>query len=254
MAAKGWSAKRQAVKPKVTAYKPAKPKVKPKAQTTMTSAQKVAGAAATSETAGQAAASRTGSGFVADSTYNTAVDYAARVATADRGTVDEEERKAKHEYGIDDTTNPFSRMALLKRTYLAKGNATTNSMASRGQLYSGSHQRGKAQDRYGEERDTAALRSEYESALSSFNNRRTQISREEEEAKIAAQEAQMARQEAADYDTAQQAEASGAATAATTQTAAQKAKAYKDPTRKRNGQTEYKWPNGTWHTRPWRGN
>jgi hypothetical protein len=37
-------------------------------------------------------------------------------------------------------------------------------------------------------------------------------------------------------------------------TAAQKASAYKDPTRKRGDKTEYQWPNGSWHSTKWRGN
>jgi hypothetical protein len=145
---------------------------------------------------------RTAAGFQPDSIYNNAVDFSNRGYQQTSGNLDEEERATRHEFGIDDPTNPFSRQAALKKIYLARGRATTNSMASRGQLYSGASQRGAAQVRLGEERDTAALRGEYESRLKDIAGRRLEAQRAAEEERLRAQEEWMARQEPADYDTA----------------------------------------------------
>jgi hypothetical protein len=235
MAAKGWSTKRTPVRrPAPTPVRRPAPKPAPVKPATPPPVA--------------APVQRQAAGFVPDSIYNNAVDFSNRGLIQQTGNLDEEERATKHEFGIDDPTNPFSRQAALKKIYLARGRGMGNSMASRGQLYSGAHQRGVAQVRHGEERDTAALRTEYEARLKDIGGRRLEAQRAAEEERLRAQEEWMARQQPADYDTAAPAPTAPGA----------KAPAAKKPaapvTRKRNGQTEYKWPNGTWHSRPHRGN
>jgi hypothetical protein len=51
-----------------------------------------------------------------------------------------------NEYGIGDTSNPYSKAALLQESYNRSKLGTTNSMASQGQLYSGALQNAQGEN------------------------------------------------------------------------------------------------------------
>lgn len=121
-----------------------------------------------------------------DSTYNDQVDIATRKERAALGGLDAQEGKVKHEFGIEDPTNPFSRAEGLKRAFLARQQAASAQLASRGQLYSGAHERALARTRLEEEQARAELRSSYEEALNQINQARTGTQFQTEEEKLAA--------------------------------------------------------------------
>lgn len=64
-----------------------------------------------------------------------------------------------------DASNPFSKAALLLRNYNQQQSGTKNSMASRGQLYSGAFTRGKRENEFGYQRNDDALKKALTSAL-----------------------------------------------------------------------------------------
>ncbi len=67
------------------------------------------------------------------------------------------------EYGYDamgafDPSNPYSKATLLERSFYQGQNATTNSMASQGQLYSGAHQTNLDEGTFKYKRDEDSLK------------------------------------------------------------------------------------------------
>jgi hypothetical protein len=65
------------------------------------------------------------------------------------------------EQGQIDPSNPFGRAQLLKRSYDQSQRGTTNSLAARGQLYSGALQRQKEENQFNYQANDAALRGLY---------------------------------------------------------------------------------------------
>lgn len=72
-----------------------------------------------------------------------------------------------------DPSNPFSKAALLQKTYGENQARSTNSMAAQGQLYSGALQNQQNQNTFGFQQNTDALKRAYSNALQSIRARRT---------------------------------------------------------------------------------
>jgi hypothetical protein len=75
----------------------------------------------------------------------------------------------EQEYGFNDTADPYSRANLLQKSYREGQLGTTNSMAARGQLYSGATQRAREAGTFGYGQNLNALRGEYEQKLYGLN-------------------------------------------------------------------------------------
>ena len=88
--------------------------------------------------------------------------------------IDYDEGRVKREYGFDDASNPFSRARLLQQSFENRQRATTNTLAARGQLYSGALVNQKAIDQRGYDTSYDQLRTGYQDALQSILQRRTQ--------------------------------------------------------------------------------
>lgn len=74
--------------------------------------------------------------------------------------------------GQIDASNPFSQAALLKRNYDQSVRGTTNSMAARGQLYSGALQRQQRENRFGYDRGNFDLKTNFDAFMNELRNRR----------------------------------------------------------------------------------
>jgi hypothetical protein len=154
-----------------------------------------------------------GQGFTPDSIYQNDSDAADRREKERLGELDTEERNTKFEYGIDDPTNPFSRVAGLKKAYLARAGGDITSQAARGQLYSGSTQQQLNNTRFDEEKDNAELRKSYETAIGNIGRARTQAKYDTEDTKRRAYESWFGRQPEPDYNLSEDEPASPAAAA-----------------------------------------
>lgn len=141
------------------------------------------GLGAPAPSAPAAPAAPVGKHFVPDAEYNTEVDTAGRASEYKLGSLNTTERRLKFDFGIDDPTNPNSRMLGLKRAWLAKTRGDSVSIAGRGDLYSGSHERAMARDLRGENAANAQLRSQYETGLQSIKDARAQVGFDTETAK-----------------------------------------------------------------------
>jgi hypothetical protein len=121
-----------------------------------------------------------------DQPYFDRIDLIGRQETAELGQLDDQERRTKFDFGIDDPTNPFSRTAALKRMFLERGRGRSASLASQGHLYSGAHERAMSRTRREEEEANAGLRRSYEDALSEIRNARSGVKFSSEEDRAAA--------------------------------------------------------------------
>lgn len=110
--------------------------------------------------------------FVPDAAYNDQMDTLKRTSTYNETQWKNQERTVRHDFGIDDPTDPFSRMAGLKKLYLNKARGTSASLAAQGHLYSGAHERGLANVRFEREHATADLRKNYDAQLKSIADAR----------------------------------------------------------------------------------
>jgi hypothetical protein len=131
--------------------------------------------------------------FVPDAAFNTEVDDANAAETAALTRIDDQERTTKNEYGFDDVTNPNSRVAELKRIFLANAGSALVGGASRGQLYSGSTQNMQDFVRHGHEKNTSDLRAAYDRALGNLTEARSTTKNATEEAKRVAYDRWLAR-------------------------------------------------------------
>lgn len=100
-----------------------------------------------------------------DQAYYDQIDDIDEKGTQQLSQLDETEGAVKRDYGIEDTTDPFSRVNGLKRMFLARQKAASAGLASQGQLYSGAHERALNRTRYEEEAARAELRKNYEEAI-----------------------------------------------------------------------------------------
>lgn len=73
--------------------------------------------------------------------------------------------RVENEYGFVDTSNPYNRAAMLERSFKQGQDYTQNSMASRGQLYSGANQSMQDENRFQYSRDYDSLRRQYDDSL-----------------------------------------------------------------------------------------
>jgi hypothetical protein len=133
-----------------------------------------------------------------DQPYFDAVDRVNRREQSSLSALDQKEQAVKFEFGLDDPTNPFNRANAMKAAYLARARAASANLASRGQLYSGAHERALSRTRREEEQARFALRNEYESAINNIGAQKAGVKFDSEEEKAAAFEAWLARAPEAD--------------------------------------------------------
>ena len=148
-----------------------------------------------------------------DQPYFDTIDSINRDDTRRRTSFDDDERRVKFDFGLDDPTNPFNRAEALKKSFLFRGRAASAGLASRGQLYSGSHERAMTKNRGDTEEASAALRQSYTDALNQIQRLKDDQTFTSEAARIKAYEDWLARRPAADVDVPPEA-APGAAPAA----------------------------------------
>lgn len=113
--------------------------------------------------------------FAPDAQYNDQVGLINRQYEQQTGELDQAERKTKYLYGFDDPTNPFSRAAESKRDYLQRASGITNSLAARGQFFSGARQRQLHENSREADKSLAELRLAYEDALDNLRNQRSRL-------------------------------------------------------------------------------
>lgn len=100
-----------------------------------------------------------------DALYNDQVATAEAKGETKLSQLGEQERGVKFDFGIEDPTNPFSRVNGLKSAFLARQKAASAGLASQGQLYSGAHERAVTRTRRDEEEARAQLRQQYDAAI-----------------------------------------------------------------------------------------
>lgn len=128
-----------------------------------------------------------------DSLYNQQVDTAERKGSSRLAELSGNEQSIRHDFGIDDPTNPFSRVEGQKRAFLAKQKASSALLASQGQLYSGTHERAVARTRLEEEQARAGLRSQYDAAINGIGAAKAGVKFDTEEQRSQAFEDWLAR-------------------------------------------------------------
>lgn len=119
-----------------------------------------------------------------DSIYSDQTAYNERAyqdALTDIGT---DERNVEYQFGYNDPTNPFNRVNELKRDFLSRGRGVTNALAARGQLFSGAHQRGLANNLRAEAEANAALRQQYDALIEDLKRRTRAAGTAREEANL----------------------------------------------------------------------
>lgn len=116
----------------------------------------------------------TGQHFVPDAAYSAEVDLATHNTEHVLSGLNDQERRTRFEFGLDDPTNPNSRAMAMKRAFLARRKGESVALAARGDLYSGTHERAQAHTRRDEEFATSELRRQYEDALRGINEARYQ--------------------------------------------------------------------------------
>lgn len=99
------------------------------------------------------------------------------------GGLQKKEDRGRQEFGFDtqgniDPNNPFSRAALLKRSYDQSVKGNTNSYAAQGQLYAGSLQRAQNETRFGFEEGLHGLKTGFDDFIDSIAQGRLQAGRE----------------------------------------------------------------------------
>jgi hypothetical protein len=91
-----------------------------------------------------------------------------------------------NESGEVDPSNPFGRAQLLQRSYQQSKRGTNNSMAARGQLYSGATQRALNDAQFNYQANDAALRNEYGQRLAELSAQRAVAANTRNDAKASA--------------------------------------------------------------------
>lgn len=113
--------------------------------------------------------------FAPDSAYNDEIARIQRASEQTIGELDSAERRVKYSYGFDDPTNPFARASESKREFLQRASGITNSLAARGQFFSGARARQLRENSREGDKSLAALRQEYEQALETLRNQRARL-------------------------------------------------------------------------------
>ena len=128
-----------------------------------------------------------------DSVYQGAIDRIERRQEHELGELQGQEQSVRHDFGIEDPTNPFSRVEGLKRAFLARQKAASAGLAAQGQLTSGAHERAVARTRREEEQARAELRRAYEGAIGQIGAAKAGVKFETEEQRAQAFENWLAR-------------------------------------------------------------
>lgn len=108
------------------------------------------------------------------------------------------EKRVRYDFGIDDPTNPFSRIEGLKRAFLQRKKGENTNIAASGQLYSGAHQRAVARTQRDEAEANQGLRDQYEAALRDIGEARKSLKYGSEDSRTEAFEDWLARAPEAD--------------------------------------------------------
>lgn len=106
-----------------------------------------------------------------DAIYTDAVARAQRNFAQTSGALQFEENDLNR--GYNDPTNPFNQLAMAKRAFEHQKSFATNSMAARGQLYSGALQNNLNEGRFQHERQNDSLAQAYQRAKQDIINRRS---------------------------------------------------------------------------------
>lgn len=133
-----------------------------------------------------------------DSIYNSAVDLAGRKEEQALTDLGGQETAVKRDFGIEDPTDPFSRVNALKNTFLARQKARSVGIAGQGLLYSGTHERAMARTRNEEEQARSELRKAYEAAIGAIGAQKAGVKFNSEEERAQAFEDWLARAPEAD--------------------------------------------------------
>jgi hypothetical protein len=86
--------------------------------------------------------------------------------------IDLQEAQAKTRYGLEDVSDPFSRAAMLTRSYQQSRTGASNSLAARGQLYAGAYQNEMGTQDYNYNQSRDALGKEYSDLIQSLIQKR----------------------------------------------------------------------------------
>lgn len=84
----------------------------------------------------------------------------------------QQEGTTKREYGIEDTSDPFSRAALLQQSLQRNQTASSNGMAAAGQFFSGALQNAKNANQTNYNQNYDSLSKTYQSALAAIKDAR----------------------------------------------------------------------------------
>lgn len=88
------------------------------------------------------------------------------------GDITAQEGDTRRQFGLDDTSDPFSRAALLKQSYDNRVRGSTNSYASSGQLYSGALQNAQNTNALNYTQGTDSLRKQQDQIIADLERRR----------------------------------------------------------------------------------
>lgn len=107
------------------------------------------------------------------SAYETAVGRANRDLGASQADITGRELATEQQYGFGaDKSNPFSRANMLQKSFTTGQKTVTNSMAGRGQLYSGATSNALAANRSNYEQGLDSNLREYQAALADYARQR----------------------------------------------------------------------------------
>jgi hypothetical protein len=107
------------------------------------------------------------------SAYESAVGRANRDLSSSQADITGRELATEQQYGFGaDQSNPWSRANQLQRGFATQQSATTNTMAGRGQLYSGATSNARASDRMGFEQDLDSSQRDYLAQLADYSRQR----------------------------------------------------------------------------------
>lgn len=121
-----------------------------------------------------------------DAAYEGSVDSINKGRDQGYAAIDEQVRAAKQAYGFDDTTDPFSKIAMFKEAFANQKRGINTTSASRGQLFSGGQQTDQANAQHQNDIGYDALRRDYDSTLNDLAARRSQVGQEADDSTAAA--------------------------------------------------------------------
>lgn len=135
--------------------------------------------------------------FAPDSGYNDAVAVNKKRYDDSMTALQKAGDATAFDYGFDDPTNPFSRVAEQKKFYLAQGKKSDTSLNSRGMLLSGANLRAIDRNKRNEDKSSTELRAAYQAALDAIRRARGNAGTDQEEANLRARQDSYDRQLAA---------------------------------------------------------